>query len=479
MSSFASLEIGKRALQAQNYAIDVMSNNIANADTEGYSRRQALTTEALQFQKFGFNCGTGVDMQSLRSFRQQFYDKEIRKASSTLAGLDADVLFYNNAEVIFQEPKETNIGQMLNKFLYYFDELALQPESLGLRENLLFTTQTMVERLNNASTDLLEMRRQANTDLINQTDEANKLIQVIADCNKAIAISKDKSGNDSLTYIDKREVAIEKLSKLCNVSASYENTGLANVFINGIDVVTGPSMQMLKVVEEINPATGESSLNVVTYNERKDLTVNVNPISGQMAAAAKQYNVLLDPIDSTGAFSIMQTLDNFANGIATNINALFQTGYGLNDTDAAPVGRVLFESTNGDPITAGNIQLANLTAADVPLSSTAGAAGNSVIAQEVSRLLQNQNFLESQTPMEFYSNFIGRISQHANEAVSSQNSAKLVVESLSSTRDSIMGVNVDEEAINMIKYQKNLEAASRVIDTTNQILSTIINLGRN
>ena len=479
MSTFSTLEIGKRALQASNFALDVTSNNIANVTTEGYARRQVLTSEAGPFKKYGYRFGIGVDIESLRSFRQQYFDREIRKSNSMLHGLEAEVLFYNSLETIFQEPTDSNLGAVLNRFLYYFDELAMQPENLGLRQTLLSITQTMIERLNNASDELYELRRQANTDLINQVDEANKLINRIAECNKAIAISKDPSGADCLTFIDAREVAIERLSALGNVNVSYETNGLANVFVNGIDVVTGPSMQTLKVLENVNDITGESILSVVTYDSRKDLVVPVNPTSGKMAAALKQYNILLNPVN-TSDFSVMQTLDRFANAIATNVNALFSVGYGLYDTDAVPPGRVLFESTTGLPITAGNIKISDSvsSAGDIPLSSSPNSPGNAEIALNISRLLQNQNFLEMQTPMEFYSNFIGRISQNANEVTGARNSARLVNETLNSTRDSIMGVNMEEEAINIIKYQKNLEAASKIVETNNHILGIIINLGR-
>ena len=474
MSTFSTLEIGKRALQASNFALDVTANNIANAETFGYSRRELRVSEGLPFPKFGFRIGTGVNIESLRSFRQQYLDREVRKANAYFHFHNSNVMFYNSVETIFREPTDNNIGEKLNKFLYYFDELALQPESIGLREYLLFTASSLCEHLNSMANDLLEMRRQSNIDLVNQVDEANKLIQIIAECNKAIAISKDPSGADCLTFIDKREVAMERLSELGNVTVSYESNGLANVFMNGIDLVTAASTQTLRVVEDVNQTTGESTLKVVTYNEKKNLTIDVNPPTGKMGAALKQYNVMLDPLQGSG-FSIMQTLDNFANTIAEKVNEIFATGYGLNDDIT---GRVLFESTTGAAITAGNIRVAILSAEDIPLSANPNSPGDSTIAQQISRLLQDQTFLENQTPMEFYSNFIGRISQGANEAVNLKNSGQLVLQSLNSHRDSIMGVNMEEEAINIIKFQKNLEAASKIIATNNDVLGIIINLGR-
>ncbi|MDR0927545.1 MAG: flagellar hook-associated protein FlgK [Ignavibacteria bacterium] len=480
MSTFSTLEIGKRALQASNFALDVTSNNVANATTEGYSRRVAQQSQSNPFNKYGYQLGTGVDIDSMRSFRQEYLDREVRKANANLASYEADVNFYSNVETILQEPTDNNLGQLFNDLLTAFDDLALQPESIGLRENLITNTQTFVERLNNASSDLQAMRAQANTDLTNEIHEANEYISQIVNYNKAISISKDKSHNDSLTFMDKREVAIEALSKLGNITVTYEDTGLANVFMNGINVVTGATGQTLKVVESNNQETGESNLSVVVYNEKKDYTVPVNPTSGKIAASQKQYNILLDPVDTSGAFSIMKTLDTYANTIADKINSIFATGYGINDTAGDPPGRVMFVSNTGEPITAGNIRVSDdmKNAADMPLSGTANTPGNSDVARAISRIMQDGFFLNGQTPSEFYSNFIGHISNDAQAAVAAKKSSQLVVESLNSTRDSVMGVNMDEEAINLIKYQKNLEAAAKIIAINSQVLSTIVNLGK-
>ena len=479
MSTFSTLEIGKRALQSNNFGLDVTSNNIANVNTKGYSRRQAVQSEADPFKRYGFAVGTGVDMESLRSFRQEYLDREIRKANARFSAYEVDVLLFNSIEVVMKEPTDSNIGESINRFLYAFDELSLQPEVLGLRENLLSMSQTLVERFNKASNEFLEMRRQANTDIVNAVDEANKLINLIAEYNKAIAISKDPSRNDALTFIDKREVAIEALSHLGNVSVSYESNGLANVFINGINVVTGPSKHNLMVVENNNEATGESTLTVMMHDERRDFYININPASGKLAASLRHYNVELNPELSTGGFSVVQTLNTYVRTFAEAVNSFFAVGYGLNDVDGAPAGRVLFESNSGDPITAGNIKLSMTMedAADIPFSATPNTPGNGDIALQISRIMQDGQFLEGQNPMEFYSNFIGRVSQNANEATNGKKATQLVVEHLNSTRDSVMGVNMDEEAISLIKFQKNLEAASRIIATTNQVLSTIINLG--
>ncbi|MFP4529249.1 MAG: flagellar basal body rod C-terminal domain-containing protein, partial [Candidatus Kapaibacterium sp.] len=107
-----------------------------------------------------------------------------------------------------------------------------------------------------------------------------------------------------------------------------------------------------------------------------------------------------------------------------------------------------------------------------------GEPGNSDVARQVAQLATNHKFLDSQTPQEFYSGYLGKIGSMGSEAKNGSNTTRLVTDQLSNQRESIIGVNLDEEAINLIKYQKAFEAASRVINVTNEILATIINLGR-
>lgn len=476
MSTFSTLEIGKRALMAANFGLDVVSNNIANASTAGYSRRQAIQSEGTPFTKYGYSLGTGVSVESLRSFRNTYIDREIQKANAKNAGYEMDVQFYNSIETILQEPTDNDLGNQINSFLSYFDELALQPENIGLRENMLSMAQSLVERAHTTSNELQALRTQANNDLINQVNDANKLISQIADYNNSIAISKDKSGNDSLTYIDKREVAIEELSKFGNISVSYEDTGLANVFINGINVCTGTAMQPLKVVESVNDITGEKTLNVVTYDAKKNVSIQVNPTSGKMAASLKQFNVTLDPNETSSELSITRSLDNYIGTLADTINSLFATGYGLNDKTTPPQGTVLFKSMTGEPITAANIQIAITNPADIPLSDAPNSPGNAKIALSVAKLMTDGQFLSGQTPSEYYSNLIGRVSNAAKTATLGKEATQLVVEQLNNTRDSQMGVNMDEEAISLVKLQKNLEAAAKIISVNSEVLSTIIGL---
>ncbi len=480
MSTFSSLEVGKRALLAHNFGLDVTSNNIANANTEGYSRRQAITSESAPYMKNGFYIGTGVDSQSLRSFREEYLDREIRKSNGKEFSYKNDVEVFNAIETILQEPTDNNLGEVVSKLLNSFEDLALQPESIGLREILLHRSQSLVERFNATSSDLSALRAQAYEDIKQDVTKSNQLINQIAGYNKSLGLTRDRNGEDSLTYIDKRELAIEKLSELGNVTVSYDENGAANVFMNGINLVNQEEAHTLKLFEDVNQISGESTLKVMQYDKSKNLEIEIEPQSGTLFSNLKHYNITLDGHDSSNGFSVMKEINNYVKAFATKINGFLVNGYGLNDNGATqPAGRVLFTSDSGE-ILASNIKVSSTVQnpADIPLSATAGAPGNSDVARDIARISEDEQFLEGQTPINFYSNFLGKVANLASDSISGKKAMALVSQQLDSQRNSIIGVNEDEEAISLIKFQKNFEASSRIITMSNEILSTIINLGR-
>ncbi len=479
MSSFSSLELGKRALLAQRFGIDVTSNNIANVNTKGYARRSAIISETTPNLQSGQFIGTGAMADKLRSFREDFFDREMRSTLSRRSSFENDELVFQRIEAILAEPSKYAIGEDVTNFLAAFEEIAMKPEDIGLRETLLGKAQTLVEKLNRTSHQLTEARNELGTNVNLDVSKANALIQEIAELNKNIANSKTVSQVESQTYVDQRELKLEELSELAGVTVTFETDGNANVFLNGMNIVTGQNFNTLRTQEAINSSTGERTLNIELFDKAKNLATPLSPQAGTIASNLKHYNTTLDANETTG-FSVFKQLDDFTNQLAQNINQLAATGYGLDDTTGNPAGRNFFDPVVGK-ITAGNISLSadvKNKPRNIPFSSAPGEPGNAQIALAIGRIAQDTSFLNGQKPSEFYASFIGKLGSMSQEATNGKDTTRLVAEQLSNQRESVIGVNTDEEAVNLIKFQKAFEAASRIINTTNDLLSIVVNLGR-
>jgi|YNPMSStandDraft_1061717.scaffolds.fasta_scaffold00008_7 flagellar hook-associated protein 1 FlgK len=479
MSSFSALEIGKRALLAQRFGIEVTSNNIANVNTAGYSRRSAVLSESSPVYRNGQFMGTGAVAEKLRTFREEFFDRELRSTISRHATFENDEKVFQRIEAVLAEPSELNILNDVTSFLSSFEELAIKPEDMGLRDNILSRAQTLVDKLNRTASQLTEARNELATEISLNINQINSLIAEVAELNKNIANSKTISQTEAQTYVDQRQLKLEELSKLAGVSVTFEQDGSANVFLNGINLITGSNYNTLRRVDLNNFASGEISIAVEIYDKSKDLATRLNPQAGTLASNLKHFNETLDPNESQ-SFSIFKQLDDFVDTLAQRINQLVVGGYGLKDTTSPPPGRLFFEPATGR-ITAATIKISNdikNSPENLPFSKTPGTPGNAEIALAIGRIAQDSKFLNGQRPYEFYSAFIGKIGSLSREATTGKDTTRLVSEQLSNQRESVIGVNTDEEAVNLIRFQKAFEAASRIVNVTNDLLSTVINLGR-
>jgi flagellar hook-associated protein 1 len=480
MSTLSALEIGKRALIAQQFGIDVTGNNISNVNTTGYSRRQVVLGETDPNSTTNGYYGTGVIAEQLRNFRDSFFDSEIRKNISQNSTYTSDETILRNIQAILSEPSDNGLNEIVSKFFNTFESLASNPENISLRDNVIQLAKTMVERFHTTAQQFADTRKGILSDMSANVVKANDLIKKIADLNKQIANSKAQNGSDPQVLIDQRAGALEDLSKIAGIAVTQNADGSDNVYINGTNIITGSTSSRLSISEIVNSATGERSAVIQKLDPNGNPIENISVQSGELSSQLKNYNVTLDDKDSSDGFSIARQLDDFASAIVQKVNNLTTQGYGLNDTGTSPSGRSFFTPAIGNA-TASTIEISQdilNNPANLPLSDAANAPGNNNIARSIALLSSDTEFLNGMTPTEFYSGFLGKIGTMSSEAVTGKTTTGLVSDQLSSQRSSVIGVNLNEEAVNLIKFQKAFEASSRIINVTNELLTTIINLGR-
>ncbi|HPD32943.1 MAG TPA: flagellar hook-associated protein FlgK [Candidatus Kapabacteria bacterium] len=480
MSSFSSLEIGKRALLAQKFGIDNTSNNIANVNTPGFSRRTVVMSETDAYKTNGNYQGTGVQIDLLRSFRQELLDKEMRGAISQQSGYEINQSYLLQITTVFSEPSDTGISELTTEFLNSFNSLAQDPESVALRQSVLENARALTEAFNSTAQGLIQLRDNARSNISQDITKINNLLKDIANLNQQISRSKSQTNSDVQTYVDQRATKIEELAKLTSVTTTTNDDGSVNLFIDGSNVVNQSYSSELRINESINPITGEKTLQLQKYDSESGSSSIIDPQAGELSSLLNMYNVTLDDKDSTGGFSIAKSLDNFANALAQSVNSKTINGYGLDDTTTPPVGRNFFDPSVGF-ISAKDIKISADIAnqpRNIPLSNQPNEPGNNKVALDIAGIMNDQTFLDNQKPIDYYANFLGQIGTSLNLANNGVSTTTSIQTQLETQRQSVMGVNLDEEAIDLIKYQRAFEAASRVINTANEILSTIINLGR-
>ena len=475
--ALSSMEIGKRALMVNQFGLDVTSNNISNVNTEGYSRRSMSVSEALPRYTTSGYIGTGAMVEKMRSYREEFFDAEIRKSLAQKAGFASDENVLSRVEAVLAEPTDAGMGEVVSDFLNEFETLSQKPENIAERDYVVSLAQTMTQRFNTTAQSLADSRNEIKNSLVSNMKIANQNIEKIASLNKQIVATKSQTGADTQTFIDQRETAIEELSKTLGVATTHEDNSSTNVYVNGINIITGSVYSSLELQETVAPGTGERSLSIVKKDNMNNVINEITPVAGEFTSQIKHYNVTLDNADSSDGFSISKELDNYAQAVATKVNSILQTGYGLNES--TPSGRVLFTPVLGK-VTASSIGVNQELLDDssrLAISNAPNEPGNNTLAIKIADLTKDETFLNSMSPSEYYSTFLGRVGGASKEATTASKTTGLVSDQLTNQREATIGVNMDEEAVNLIKYQKGFEASSRIINTMSEILSTIVHLG--
>jgi flagellar hook-associated protein 1 len=476
----SSLEIGKRALLAQRIGLDVTSNNIANVNTPGYSRRSAIMSETDPHYRNGGFYGTGAVVEKLRTYREEFFDREIRDTGSRKAGYEADERLLQRIEAILAEPSDHSLSNVINDFFNAFGELATTPEDVSLRDYLLSRAATLVDRFHTTAQQLTTVREETLNNINADIKIANGLIKEVANLNAQISNGNARGNTDTQSLVDRREAKLEELAEMMNVNVTSGKAGSINLFINGINVVTDGDAATLKVQETVNDNTGERTIILVKTDSNDNPMATITASSGRIANNIKHYNITLDDKDSSGGFSLGNGLNDLANALVQKVNEITNDGYGLDDTGNNPPGRNFFEPSVGNA-TAFTIAISEdvlNNPRDIPLSGAAGEPGDNTITRKISDLANDSGFLDSKTPSKYYTDFIGTIANMGNEAANGNSTSALVAEQLNSQRESVLGVSLDEEGVNLIKFQKAFEASSRIIRMSNDLLGIIVNLGR-
>jgi flagellar hook-associated protein 1 FlgK len=241
----------------------------------------------------------------------------------------------------------------------------------------------------------------------------------------------------------------------------------------GSTVVTGVTANQLKLNEAVD-ANGERTATIDIVNNLGATLVTIHPDSGEFASALKHFNVTLDDKDTSGGFSVAGELDTLAATFIAKVNAVSIAGYGLDDT-VAP-NRNFFSGTDARTIDL-DVNVKDQPR-NIPVAAGAGVPGDNTIARGIADLAGDVTFLSNQTPSEFYANFLNRIASAGADAATGLKVTETVGDQLNAQRESVIGVNLDEEAVNLIKYQRAFEAAARIVNTTSEVLQTLINLGQ-
>jgi len=527
------------ALTSYQRALATTSHNIANANTDGYSRQNVNMAARMATNTAIGAIGSGVEVTSIRRAYDQFAVDQLRTSTSglfreqTFAGLATQV------ESVVSDPV-TGINSALGRFFNAAQDVATDPSSLSARRVLIGEGQALATRLNDIDSQLEAIDQDVDARMRASVDEINEYAKRIAQLNQAIvdaqASMTSGSPND---LMDARDQALLGLNELVKVSTVPQNDGAVNVFIgSGQSLVLSTTPQKLTITPNaFNPTKPDISLSnggVITSTlnggslggllEFRDevLTPTRNQVGIIALAVATQVNAVqtagrdltgaagVDFFSVPGPQALPSTLNTGTGSVTASISDLGKLqpdNYRLIADGAG--GFSLFTEPGGQAVNAADVGLsislggaaaagdtfmirpAGKAASDIRVNLTqstqiAAASGSGVfgpgdnsnalalVGVENSKVLFNGTV----SLAEGVQNLISEVASQVRSAEIATTAQNQLVEQAMSRRDAVSGVNLDEEAANLMKYQQAYQAAAQIASTANTIFQTIIDTFR-
>ena len=462
------LRMGLSSLRAQSRAIETVGRNMANVNNPTYARQRVIFGDVSPTG----GASVGVDVIEVQQVRDVLLDRQLVREKSGAAALEAETAAYERGEAAMGETissvsdpslaATTGSNSLTNAMAGFFGaarQLSVDPTNSTQKQMFVQTAKTMTERFQFSNDRLAEVQADLTNQVSNDVDKANGLLTTIKELNLMIATQESKTGTKALTLRDQRQARVEDLAQVMNFKTTTlpdapNQIQITATSASGVDTVILSGGTTLETL-----AFAGAALRVVSSNTA--LTLTGGSTKGHLTAR-------------DGA---LQTLRNSLNLLAkqmvTSVNAAYNpSGTGQNFFDPA--------GTN-----ASSIQLASgLTGLNVRASVAGGAAGDSSVAQAISKL-DIRSFSSTSgdaingTMGESYSAAISLFSYSLSQSRMNHENQTGVLNIVRGQRESTSGVSLDEEAAELMKFQRAYQASARVISVVDQMLDIVVNsLGR-
>ena len=244
-STFSGIELGKRSIMANTDAITTAGHNISNANTEGYSRQRVQIREFDPLYKPDLTraerpgmIGQGVDVQSVNRIRDELLDKRIVGQQNVESYWQTRSDYYTMLEQIYNEPYDVSIRSNMDKYWEAWQELSANPESQAARQAVVTRAETLTDSINQRWESLSGVADLINGDIEATVKEVNSITRQIADVNAEIIKSKAMGDNPN-DLLDRRDLLVDKLSELINVSTDTRDSDEFMVHVDGRVIVQG------------------------------------------------------------------------------------------------------------------------------------------------------------------------------------------------------------------------------------------------
>lgn len=562
MSLFGTINQSSGALQAAQIGLQVVGNNIANANTDGYIRQRFEQAEAVSVRDGNLIKGQGVRPLAITQVIDKQLAERLFNANTAVAGAETLADAYSQLEELTTDLNNSGLNQQFTLFNNALHDLSTQPADRSLREFVILQGETLAGNIVKVREDALDRRELWNEDFDGYANEINRLTSRIADLNLEIASLEGGGviGSDATGLRDQRLRDVEALSEFTDLNIQEQANGAIAIFVGGDYLVSNSNNREVAAVYneaiqgreirivETDAALQATSGRVAAASQARGLVFDefigsideigsalirgVNEVHSQgqgrsgyqqltstiqadSGVPLREANLAWEPsngsfdinlVDETGELvdshrinvrNLNQVSDSTIQSIAAEIDAIDGIAASVNrvgqleiQSDSLATAFTFSDDTSGFLAAAGiNTFFSGRSASDISINQQlksdpdllaisqggigADTEGLTALLDLVDRPLDN---FGGDSIRSRYEQTVTGLGQEISLQGSALEGLRNFHATLESQHLAITGVNIDEESIKMLTYQRAFQASSRVITTANEMLDILVNL---
>ncbi|MCG5055666.1 MAG: flagellar hook-associated protein FlgK [Myxococcales bacterium] len=460
------LSQGANGLSAHRAAAQTAAHNIQNVNTEGYSRQRVdLETLPAEYLRNTAYAGMGVAIGAISQSRDAFLERQVPATLRAQAQYTAESSSLRS--MVALNPEST--GGLTEAFSAFYRDMRMlsqNPSQAGLRAAVTGAARNVAYAFNRTANGIQSAQAGIDTQVEQSVEEANRMATRVANLNGEIAKARAMGGEPN-DLLDQRRLASDRLSELLGTYPVPDAAGNLNMALpGGLVIVSANEASTLTAAADPNNA-GRLSVQVTRIGTQTTEILSSRLLGGEVRG-------FLDARDGT-LQQTLNALDTLAFDFANSVNTQHLAGFDLNGNAGQPMFDVGVTSDG----TAGTLSVSAALISDHRLLASIGAAGNGPgDGSNVLALIATESQLLSggETAVGALSSIISSFGARSREAEARAQQESAIASNLRAMRESVSGVSIDEEMVNMTKAQRAFDAVSRVIQTANEMMQTLMTL---
>ncbi len=496
--SFYGYFTAHRSIAANQAALNTINHNIANVNTQGYSRQRvdlAINSPFPPATRSNYlesgQLGQGVKILGISRTHDLFLDGQIRTQNSAKGMQDIIKDYMQQMEGIVAEPIGYGASSAMTDFFAAAQALSIRADDQTARTTFIQSAKNMLDIFRQEASQLMEIRTGVVGDAsipstvtsslaAITTAEINTELKQLANVNSQI-ITVVGAGGQPNDLLDQRDLLLDSLSKKININVEYTGSEQVTVRLGNNILVRGKDVLNTLNIVPNTTVTADDDPALIELSSNPGVSVNANITGGTLGG------MLAVGGNAPGAVTIRSfvgQLNTLFTELANQVNALQGGGYDYygNSPSTTPPNDEIFTLAGGTGLEIFRYSVNPDILADPKLIAAADGSGafagvgDGRNAMAMARLADVQiGALGSSTMHQFFNDELSKLGVSSKSAKDSSEVLGNVIAQLEQRRESFQGVNMEEEMIDMLRFQRSFEASAKMMSTIDKVMDTIIN----